>query len=439
MIRPLSALLTLLPHLFLFAPVQAIPAWKQITAASRLTGRAQTSYGSPLIPGSTNFSTAQPQFLLAPSAPTYPQPATGLELELGLGLGDPVVQSFTYADPMLFLDVNGKPHPVLRDLGFSGVLDGKIVWTWGDTLIGTPTSYYPTAVDSMTISVDLKKPFLSQDTAMTGAGIDSLIPVNKEEIKGGGYLHYGFGGTNIIETSPGNGLIYYLINHRAIGDLNGATSKLMGAGAAQVTLDKNNRPVVRRFGDRLWSSKEPTWGDVGIAVDSRDDNVYVFGHGPQGTEFGSYTFLCRVPRGHAADIKAYEYFDNSTATWTKKRFGDGTGGTLAITREMAVFGYLEMNQAAPFWSHWFRKWVWIHGDGFGSSPVLLKTADHLQGPWKDHGEIAVSKPDKPNDGNNLRYAIMGHPEFDDTGRTVVVTWTWENRIYGGVVEWAPLV
>ncbi|KAB8360897.1 hypothetical protein FH972_024630 [Carpinus fangiana] len=429
MIPPQSALLALL-SLSSTLGVNAFPA------------PPTDHYGAILVSGSQNFSESNLKFALAPTTATYPQPPTHFDLKKlpGLGLGPPVALSFTYADPMTFLDAHGKPHNVLRDLGFSGVMDGKVIWTWGDTLIGTPKANTFTAVDSTTISTDLKRPFLTQETSMTGGAVDSLIPVNAEEVMTGhGYSHYAFGGTNIIQEAPGRGLIYYLINHRAVNDLVGTTSEILGAGAGEVTLDKNNRPVVRRFGTTLWGPTEPQWGDVGIALDARDDNIYVFGHGSSKTQTSGHTFLCRVKRNHAAEIAKYEYFDNSTQSWGKQRFGDGTHGTRKLTPKMAVFGYLEMNQAAPFWSNYFNRWVFIHGNGYGNSPVLLKTAENLWGPWTDHGKIAETKPDIPTDSNNLRYAIMGHPEFDDTGKTVVVTWTRANRIYGGVIDWAPLI
>lgn len=49
----------------------------------------------------------------------------------------PKVVSHEYHEqPMKFHLPNGKKHGVMCDLGFSGVIDGRVVWTFGDTLMG---------------------------------------------------------------------------------------------------------------------------------------------------------------------------------------------------------------------------------------------------------------------------------------------------------------
>jgi len=57
----------------------------------------------------------------------------------------------------------------------------------------------------------------------------------------------------------------------------------------------------------------------------------------------------------------------------------------------------------------------------------------VEGPWT-HGFTVASTC--PNDVcGDERYAIAPHPEYDPTGKTVFVTWTASNSIYGVKIEW----
>ena len=50
-----------------------------------------------------------------------------------------------------FYHPSGHPHKTMRDLGFTGVLDGKIVWGWGDTLMGDEKHANICAVDATSV------------------------------------------------------------------------------------------------------------------------------------------------------------------------------------------------------------------------------------------------------------------------------------------------
>lgn len=94
-----------------------------------------------------------------------------------------------------------------------------------------------------------------------------------------------------------------------------------------------------------------------------------------------------------------------------------------------------MNQATPFWSNYFNKWMIIYGDCFGQSNIHVKTADHLEGPWNDHGEIAKTDPAADGKEKAFRYCQTGHPWVDPTGKKVLATWTRANWIFGVMITW----
>ena len=96
-----------------------------------------------------------------------------------------------------------------------------------------------------------------------------------------------------------------------------------------------------------------------------------------------------------------------------------------------------MNQAVPFWNVHFNRWMFIHGSSWPTSDVLCRTAETLEGPWEDHGSLcSTAAAGAPNgDEKGFRYCINAHPEYDASGKTVYVTWTRENVIYGVTIEW----
>lgn len=77
----------------------------------------------------------------------------------------------------------------------------------------------------------------------------------------------------------------------------------------------------------------------------------------------------------------------------------------------------------------------LHAPGWPASTILCRTADKLEGPWQDHGDIASLEGGGGNP-QGMKYCVTGHPEFDASGKTVLVTWTNSNEIYGATIEWA---
>lgn len=359
--------------------------------------------------------------------PVVPQPG---RQPPGPGRLPPRVAQRTYLDRHQFFHPSGKRHNTMRDLGFTGVLDGKIVWCWGDTLMGTEDSARICAVDSTSIGA-MQAPMCSMDTALDAQdNVRSWIPTTAEEDAGGGYTCYSFGGTNIVETAPNRGVVWYLKMHRP-----GGVYTCHGAGVATCSMRGGSMPVATRAGEKLWNAFEPGWGDVGACLNAADGHVYVFGHGPStDAELSSRTYLCRVPAGQATDVAAYEYWLDDERTWTKRRIANGALGTINCTKEQAIFGWHAMNQSAPFWSNYFNCWMFLHSTGWPVSPVICQTADRLEGPWTDHGEVATTLP-AGHQEDGFRYAVNGHPEFDPSGKTVLATWTKNNVIWGVRIEW----
>ncbi|TVY87154.1 hypothetical protein LAWI1_G008776 [Lachnellula willkommii] len=363
----------------------------------------------------------------------YPQP--GLR-EPGPGQLPPKVASAKNHGIMHFFLPNGREHIVCRDVGNSGVLDGKVIWGWGDTLMGAGgrgSKANICATDSTSIG-DMSNPMYATDTALWDNNdyVANFIPCLPSEEKDGGLVCYAFGGSNVIEYAPNEGLLFFLKIHRPDGK-----NHIKGAGVAKVTME-GNVPKCHRDMDTLWTKEEPCYGDVGIAYDRRDGFLYAFGKGPQqdDEQLIRRTYLCRAPLTQAFNINAYQYWDNSAKAWTPRRLTThGNMGTLKLTYEQAIFDYLQMDRSAPFWSNYFNKWMFLYGNSWGYSDVYVMTADRLEGPWDTHGGMVVASTGGEPVAGEFRYAVNGHPEWDESGKTVFVTWTKLNEIYGTTITW----
>lgn len=163
----------------------------------------------------------------------------------------------------------------MRDLGFTGVLDGKIIWGWGDVLMGDEKKANICAVDAATIGC-MKAPMHSMDTKITpGTPFpQTFLPLNDYETKHGGLSEWTLGCSNVIETSPNNGVVFFHKIHRP-----GGHNKFLGSGVMTCRIGKGSVPEATRHHDVLWGQDEPKWGDTGAALDGKDGHIYIWGHG----------------------------------------------------------------------------------------------------------------------------------------------------------------
>lgn len=269
---------------------------------------------------------------------------------------------------------------------------GSSVWTFGDTLTKLDNGNYQfQAVDSLGIGFTQFPTIVYENNAdPTGQYINSIIPLNAQELATGGFNKWAFGGTNVVAPNPGQnlGIIYYLKLARSVSSY---AVNITGAGVATISLAQGlpRTPTVTRIGDHLWEADEPQWGDMGVVLDSSTGYLYIFGHGPSGgpNNVNVMGYLARVPKAQYGNVGSYQYWLNDTQTWTNTRLtSTGRSGTLQITAKQALFGYLAVGQAAPFWNNYYKRWMYIYGDYTGFSNVLMKISDGgLTGPWRDYG------------------------------------------------------
>jgi hypothetical protein len=317
---------------------------------------------------------------------------------------------------------------VARDLGFSGVVNGQSVWTYGDTLVPDGNGGYTFAASDSVGLGDHADPLRVYDVVNSSGWPSEWIPLNDAENANGGLSHYGMGGTNVVEYAPNKGLVWYLKNDRGS---NGAG--IVGAGVATVTANSGGA-VATRTSDTTWGPTEPAWGDIGVTYDPTDGRVYVYGHGPAGSDFAGDVYLCRAPAAQATDVSAYEYWDQSVSGWTSRRFSlSGALGTVMLSHDLAIFPNRQLGQSNAFWNTHYNTWMFLAGADVGYTDIMVMTAPALQGPWTAAVTVASTCPG--NACGAIRYCVAPHPEYDPSGATTLVTWTDSNVIWTARIHW----
>jgi hypothetical protein len=309
-----------------------------------------------------------------------------------------------------------------RDLSFSGVVNGQSVWTYGDTILQKSINgIKPMAYDSTALGEKANPSKVDFRNLGEFGQPRNWVPLTPAEKADGGVSRFAMGGTNVIEYAPGKALVYYLKNDRR-----GGVNRLMGAGVADVTADANGasatrtRPVhsANTSADSdtlLWGPDDPWYGDIGITYDPRDRKVYAYGNGPDGG-----VYLARVPATQASDVTAYEYWDQSTQSWyTGVRKVDGNQAIFSHRYDTPLPHQKLFGQSNAFWSNYYNAWMFLTAGDYLGRTIAVMTAANLEGPWTKLTKVADACPA----ANDTCYAVAPHPEYDESGKTVLVSYT----------------
>lgn len=392
----------------------------------RFLGLAVGAVAGAGVPASAASAAARPARSAAHAAAASPQAVGGFVYPApgqttGPGVLPPKAAAVEYPGRQVY------GADVARDLGFSGVVGGRSVWTYGDTLVPDGSGGYAFAASDSVGLGDSADPLRVHDVVNASGRPSEWIPLNASENADGGLSRYAMGGTNVVEYAPGKGLVWYLKNDRGS---NG--QGIVGAGVATVSADANGA-VATRTSDTVWGPTEPYWGDIGATYDPRDGKVYVYGHGP--SPYDGNVYLARVPAAQAADVNAYEYWIQSSRSWTNLRFSlSGAFGTVVLSDAQAIFTNRTLGQSNAFWSNYYNCWMFLAGADVGYTDIMVMTAPDLQGPWTTPFTVASTCPG--GQCGAIRYAVAPHPEYDPSGRTVLVSWTDSNVIHTARIHWA---
>lgn len=322
-------------------------------------------------------------------------------------------------------DVHSTTTYVKRDLGFPGQIGPNILLTYGDTM-------YSDAKYS-----DLWRGMTSDSVALATHDPIKVLDVNLCEVNNQSFpdqfcpllAEYGedpscwsCGITNVIETAPGQGILYYLLNNRPDGKNN-----LIGAGIATISVSDTYPPIpslTRLPGQQYWwdASCEPWYGDVG-SIYASDGYIYAYGH----AQDLPWVYLTRVPLQNATSLSFYEYWNGEN--WQSERLydmGEKEGVFWQIKyapnckNHTGEFTDPRRSQGQVVWSAYYSCYLFVYCDNWMDNKVLAMTAQKPEGPWSEAVTLYQATPITA--GSSI-YAAVPHPYYDVTGRTLVVTFT----------------
>ncbi|KAI7274739.1 hypothetical protein KC345_g6914 [Hortaea werneckii] len=308
--------------------------------------------------------------------------------------------------------------PVGRDLGFVGKLQDTMIFTYGDLVSQAEGEFYMTS-DSSSIGTD--DPLLVRNTQRTEDGnhpTDMIAPHAEWNEKN---TEDAFGGTNVVPTGHGYGMMFFLKNHRPDGN-----NTIIGAGVAHVRLSSPDINVTsERLAEYWWDTLagEPNYGDIGASADGN----YIYGYGHGGDDLAKddrrlHVFLARAPILGWTDLQNWEYWHASTNSWEKTRMVF-PGEEDAIQRDPLNGAAWAVAQGQMVWNPYYRKIFWMYTTPFadndrGDHAIVARTADRPEGPWSQATTLYRTHNRTPG---QFVYCAVANPYLDETGRSLVVT------------------
>ncbi len=306
-----------------------------------------------------------------------------------------------------------------RDGGQSGMLFGRSVWAYGDTVLVNPdaagTNWHH---NSFSFTTDLNAADeitgFSEPVDQTGAPVYLVPPTEDEETFN--VAHRGdscaeqpcnarFGawpGQPVFDEKNQRGIIPYGLIYAEPGDFN---FRAVGYGFA-LWNDFNaapERPVVAEGTEHptlLFGEKEPNYG---VAPVIRDEHLYSFSCAGDG--FSKPCTLARVPLDQLQERSAWTYWD-----------GDAFVSEQADATEL--FDGSDI-MTVHFNAH-VGRWLAIYSDP-GTNDAVVRTAPDVCGPWSDEAKLFTGDR-KTTEG--WIYDMVVHPEYsEENGRVMYISFS----------------
>lgn len=307
-----------------------------------------------------------------------------------------------------------------RDGASSGVIDGQLLWTFGDTFL-----YERTPIDNSNVATatggwaTVEAP-LELTHSVNADGIPAqLIPYTDEEIEENIRLAtdgWALWPGAVIDTGEPELLVLF----QRIERIDGEGFEGRGVGTAHIGAGE---AVARRDPEDLFSrpadgSGEPLYGVGGVTVEG--ELAYFFA-----CESAAGCTVGRAPRARADERDAFEFWDGSA--WV-------TDIDAAVPVIRSVVGAMSVQ-----WNEHLGAYLSVTGR-FASDDVLLRVADHIEGPWPTSGvviEAAEGGILPAGEGND--YLAQEHPALSaPDGSSIVISYSRPLGSFRGEVRLARI-
>ena len=325
-------------------------------------------------------------------------------------------------------DIGELPHPsetvAGRDGTSSGVLDGDLLWAFGDTFVYTPTPVDGSNVVSATGAwASLDAP-LELEQPVDDEGIPAqLIPYSDEELAqnrvaplDGWSLWPGA----ILDTGGDSLLVLF----QRIKRTEGSGFDGVGLGTARIS---PRETVARRDPDDLFSapldgSGTLLYGVGGVAVEG--ETAYFFACETIGP-FNQGCRVARVPLAEADQRAAFEFYDGEG--WS----GDIEAAEIVIENVGAAHSVVYNAHLGRYLSVTSR---------LLSDDIMLRTAARIEGPWPRAGVVITpSEGGIEAAGEGTNYLAQEQPALSSAdGREVVISYSRPLGSFRGEVRLARI-
>lgn len=292
-----------------------------------------------------------------------------------------------------------KPPKVIgRDGSPSGIVCGKIVWTFGDTFWPFQSSDSANFRTNTIALADALSPLtVTEPLDVTGAPYQG-VPFTTEE------QHY-----NDSTKKPDDrvaiwigsvvsgdtlGLLSFVALYVKPGTLN---YRLIGTGFAKLSAGTT---FATRNGGYLFRAPEPSF-DKAFRF---GDDLYLYG-GIENRDLP--VAVARVPVARYNDRTAYRFWDGHE--WVEDvmqsaRVMDGIPGGMSVS-----------------YNNYLKQYIAVHS-GIFSNTIYIRTASRPEGPWTDPIELMTGLAPTNADATN-NYSAIEHPILSrDNGKTIVVSY-----------------
>ncbi len=316
------------------------------------------------------------------------------------------IYSVFAANPSLIKEVAVTPtgvvqNPVapylLRDGGASGLLGGRVLWTFGDTIFFRKGDSGEDGFSSTAAYAELSSPtVVSEPIDTKGAPAAPLLQLSNGEkaynrASGDPNERYALWPASVISESSSTSLILY---HRLKVHPGNLNYEHLGTGMARINAGAT---VAQRLTDELFVGKE---------------NQYLHAH----AEHGGFLYLynCKNRAGTLlSDCSVARALKSSALNRAAYRYWDGSSWAADINSTARVVPGSTSGFSVAF-NPYLGAFVSTTSTGFSKS-IIIRTAPAPEGPWSE-SIVAHTAP-------GSIYATMQHPELaTENGRNIAVSY-----------------
>lgn len=340
------------------------------------------------------------------------------------------------------LFVNNKHNMIGQDGAYSIPIDGKILWFFGDTLIGKRPEGSLWYIDGQPVGgLDMSgKGTIDKMITNTALLVDdtrdikslnnfeyildnqqnlkTLIPLLVDEdhdkiriwcqhgVSIGSNLYFSFIKVNMFEKPK----VIFPVEF-----------EILGSGFAKGKVGSWDFERLRYKGDDLWWKEDnPRFS---TAIIQKDEWVYLYGV-KQHADTQQHCYLARVKAEKFENLDSYEYLVSSEPRWDSDIF-----------KAKSLFTDIP-NELSVSYNNYLGKYLAVHSLGL-SGKIVARIADNLWGPWSKAYTLyeVNTEHEKPLPYPRLIYAGKEHPELSqDNGRTIYITYIEFEEYFPHLIE-----